>query len=55
MDDYQDILERKRPISAAHRSMDKDERAAQFAPFEALTGFDEQLQCAFFAFSHSAH
>lgn len=50
MDSYQDILYRRRPISADHRPMSGIDRAAQFAPFEALTGLEEQLQRAYRAF-----
>lgn len=50
MDSYQDILYRRRPISTVHRPMSGADRAAQFAPFEALTGLDEQLQRAYRAF-----
>lgn len=46
MNEYQDILYRQRPISTAHARMNRAGRAAQFAPFEALLGLDEQLQKA---------
>ena len=35
---YDDILYRSRPVSAAHPPMSRMDRAAQFAPFAALTG-----------------
>ncbi len=40
MDDYRDILNHPRPISTKHRPMAREARAAQFAPFAALTGYD---------------
>ncbi len=36
---YEDILNRERPVSARAR-MSRVDRAAQFAPFAALTGYD---------------
>ena len=40
MDNYEDIIHRKRPVSLGHAPMDMADRAAQFAPFAALTGYD---------------
>lgn len=37
---YDDIVGLDRPISKKHRPMPRENRAAQFAPFAALTGFD---------------
>jgi hypothetical protein len=40
---YERILNVPRPVSATHPRMSSDRRAAQFAPFAALTGFDALL------------
>ena len=40
---YHDILNCERPVSKTRKHMSKMERAAQFAPFAALTGLDEQM------------
>ena len=37
---YDDILFRERPVSSRHARMNRVQRAAQFAPFAALTGYD---------------
>ena len=37
---YEDILFRERPVSTRHARMNLVQRAAQFAPFAALTGYD---------------
>lgn len=39
MRDYSDILHLPHPVSSTRRRMTAEERAAQFAPFAALTGF----------------
>ncbi len=39
MNNYEDIINFKRPISKKHGKMPIADRAAQFAPFAALTGF----------------
>lgn len=41
---YCDILYHKRHVSPTRRSMDVLKRAAQFMPFDALTGFDEAME-----------
>ena len=41
---YDDIIDLPRPVSAAHPPMPLASRAAQFAPFAALTGFDAAIQ-----------
>ena len=41
---YDDILSLPRPISATHPSMPLIDRAAQFSPFAALTGFEAAVQ-----------
>ena len=40
----QELLEMERPVSARHAPMRRCDRAAQFAPFAALSGFDETVQ-----------
>ena len=40
---YDDIINMERPISRKHRPMKIGDRAAQFAPFAALTGYDEAV------------
>lgn len=42
-DAYEDILNRPHPVSAKHPRMPLQERAAQFSPFAALTGFEDVL------------
>ena len=39
-----ELLEMERPVSARHAPMRRCDRAAQFAPFAALSGFDETVQ-----------
>ncbi len=41
--DYSDIIDLKRPVSKKHPPMSLEARAAQFAPFAALTGLDEMM------------
>ncbi len=40
---YDDIINLSRPISKNHKQMSVYERSAQFAPFAALTGYDESI------------
>lgn len=40
----QELLEMERPVSSRHAPMRRCDRAAQFAPFAALSGFDETVQ-----------
>jgi len=42
----QELLEMERPVSTRHAPMRRCDRAAQFAPFAALSGFDETVQKA---------
>ena len=37
---YQDIIACSRPVSRRHLPMSRADRAAQFSPFAALTGYD---------------
>ena len=38
-DNYSDIINMERPVSKTRKRMSDHDRAAQFAPFAALTGF----------------
>ena len=40
---YDDIIGLHHPTSRRHKPMPLSERAAQFAPFAALKGFDEEI------------
>lgn len=41
---YEDIIHLSRPVSKRHGKMPLLDRAAQFSPFAALTGFEEGLE-----------
>lgn len=41
---YEDILFKERPVSHRHQPMPVEDRAAQFAPFAALTGYDGKIE-----------
>lgn len=41
---YDDIINMPRHISKKHPQMSLEMRSAQFAPFAALTGYEEQIQ-----------
>lgn len=41
---YDDMLEMEHHVSGTHRHMTMEQRAAQFSPFAALTGYDEAIQ-----------
>ena len=41
---YADIIDLPHPISKKHPPMPVSNRAAQFAPFAALTGFHEEIE-----------
>ena len=43
MSDYEDIINLPHHISRTHPQMPIYQRAAQFAPFAALTGHDEAI------------
>lgn len=45
--EYADIIDKERPVSKNHPRMPVINRAAQFAPFAALTGFDEMINDSF--------
>ena len=40
---YDDIINLERPVSLKHPHMPVSDRAAQFAPFAALTGYDDAI------------
>ena len=40
MSNYDDILHLPHPTSKTHRRMSRQDRAAQFSPFAALTGYE---------------
>lgn len=40
---YRDIINLERPVSVHHPKMPIENRAAQFSPFAALTGFDSAI------------
>lgn len=41
---YKDMLHLPHPVSATHPRMSLQNRAAQFSPFAALTGYDDALR-----------
>lgn len=43
MDSYDDIINLPHPVSKKHPQMAMMQRAAQFAPFAALTGYDAAI------------
>ena len=53
-DDYSDMLDLPRPVSKKHAPMAVEKRAAQFAPFAALTGFEGAIEKAGLLFEEEA-
>ena len=43
MNKYEDIINMPHHISKKHPRLSMEQRAAQFAPFAALTGYEEQV------------
>ncbi len=43
-DQYEDIINLPRPVSGKHPHMSMEDRAAQFAPFSALTGHSDTIR-----------
>lgn len=41
---YEDVIRRQHPTSKKHPRMSNMNRAAQFAPFAALTGYEESIE-----------
>ena len=46
MDNYDDIINLSHHVSKRHPQMSMWNRAAQFAPFAALTGYDDAIRSA---------
>ena len=44
MGKYDDIIHLERPVSKNHTPMPLQNRASQFAPFAALTGYDDAVE-----------
>ena len=44
MDNYEDIINLPHHVSKRHPQMSMWNRAAQFAPFATLTGYEEAIQ-----------
>lgn len=44
MNKYKDIINLQRPKSKKHPPMSLNNRSAQFAPFSALTGYEEKIK-----------
>lgn len=42
--EYDDIINLNRPETGRHPHMSIENRAAQFSPFAALTGFDDAIE-----------
>ncbi len=40
---YDDIIHKPHPVSSRHAAMTNRDRAAQFSPFAALTGYEEVI------------
>ena len=40
---YGDIIDLERPVSERHPRMKREDRAAQFSPFAALTGYEDAV------------
>ena len=47
MDNYDDIINLPHHVSKRHPQMSMWNRAAQFAPFSALTGYEDAIRSAF--------
>lgn len=45
-DNYDDIIQLPHHVSTRHKPMSMWQRAAQFAPFAALTGYDDAIAAA---------
>ena len=46
IDRYRDIIDLPHPVSRRHPHMSRHNRAAQFMPFAALTGYDVVIEQA---------
>ncbi|RRK10013.1 hypothetical protein D1831_09655 [Lactiplantibacillus garii] len=52
---YCDIMDRPRPEPKAHLRMPRGERAAQFAPFAALTGYQDLIEKRAKVYAHKQY
>lgn len=43
-EDYEDIIDRPHHVSVRHKQMTMKNRAAQFAPFAALSGYEAAIE-----------
>lgn len=41
---YRDMLYREHPVSPSRNRMNRNDRAAQFSPFSALSGFEKLVE-----------
>ena len=46
MDNYEDIIDLPHHISKTHPRLSIEQRTAQFAPFAALTGYEDEINLA---------
>lgn len=44
MEDYRDIIDLPHHVSERHRPLSMEQRAAQFLPFQSLTGYGDVIQ-----------
>lgn len=44
IEQYQDMLDKERPIIPGHPPLSRESRAAQFSPFAALTGYEDLIE-----------
>ena len=44
--DYEDIIDMPHHVSSRHQAMSMEARAAQFAPFASLNGYEEAISTA---------
>ena len=44
MKQYEDIINHQRPVSRKHKPMSMRDRAAQFASFAALSGYEDMVE-----------
>ena len=54
MEKYKKIIDIEYPKSNRRKHMSLNDRAAQFAPFAALTGYEESLKISAFIFENSS-
>ena len=41
---YKEIINMPHPVSQKHKQMDRLDRAAQFAPYSALSGYEDSVE-----------